>query len=608
MRLVSFGVESYESYGPAQRLLVNPDLTVIAGRNNVGKSALLRAMRLIPGGATGAAATEATVIKYVWALNRETLFRELLPDTPRQPWGDWLDAALSSPDEVIMEVDYQYQRAFLTEDLPQFSFNSRFDPGDFNDFTYRGIRFPSHRLALGWARSPQGVFFTWLPTENAVPSDNRSDQAVQVLAGRLPQLLSRFAYIQPRRTAETRPMIQVAPEVASDGSNITNVVSTLAHNSPHTLFAQLQDFVCEAFPEVIRIETPLISTGQPHPSTDVLLVQKGRGTAGVPLSACGTGIEQIVVLAAGVLTAPTPRIYLLDEPHAYLHPSAERALLRFLRAHPEHQYVVATHSGVFLNSVPLRDTRLITMADAGSQINDVTKPADVLSEIGVTAADLWSADGILWVEGASEIAICEVLRGGDALQGLRVEAMPDTSRFSSQNERTAHATYKFLETVVEAVAPLGVRMVFLFDADERSDDHREKLVRASGARALFLPVREVENLLLSPEAIANALIERCTELEVTPPQPQEVRTRLEVLLHDTANTELFKRVPRQGERPEDVVKGSTVLRPLYRELAASDYEKVEDGRRLARHVLAVDPVRLAPLRNALAGVEQRRFT
>ena len=52
----------------------------------------------------------------------------------------------------------------------------------------------------------------------------------------------------------------------------------------------------------------------------------------------------MLALAVGVLTATEPQLFLIDEPQAYLHPAAERSMLSLLESHPQHQYIIATHS------------------------------------------------------------------------------------------------------------------------------------------------------------------------------------------------------------------------------------------------------------------------
>jgi AAA domain, putative AbiEii toxin, Type IV TA system len=297
----------------------------------------------------------------------------------------------------------------------------------------------------------------------------------------------------------------------------------------------------------------------------------------------------MLAVATGVYTAATPRLFLIDEPQAYLHPHAERSLLRLLDENPQHQYVIATHSAVFLNARPLSQARLITISEGASEIADIPSPEALLGEIGVTAADLWLSDAILWVEGGSDVAVLDLLRQkilGPPGRGIAIRAMPDASRFSSKNRTRAEQTFRFCEAVIDAVAPLPVRTLFLFDKNEKSDALCEEIKVASREKARFLPVRELENLFLEPDVIAQALVERCEALSLQGPSVEEVRAKFDDLLAGLADPRLYPRKPSDAESAVDVVVGSELLDRLYWEFSKSSYDKVADGCRLASLLVA----------------------
>jgi AAA ATPase domain len=69
MRLTRFSITGFRSYQTSQVLDIDSNITILAGRNNVGKTAILRALRLpvetVPGVLNGFQA------KYVWTASRE---------------------------------------------------------------------------------------------------------------------------------------------------------------------------------------------------------------------------------------------------------------------------------------------------------------------------------------------------------------------------------------------------------------------------------------------------------------------------------------------------------------------------------------------------------
>jgi hypothetical protein len=205
----------------------------------------------------------------------------------------------------------------------------------------------------------------------------------------------------------------------------------------------------------------------------------------------------MLALTLGVLTAAEPRIFLIDEPQAYLHPHAERSLLALFERYPQHQYIIATHSPLLLNSRPLDQSRLVTMEGGQTLVVEPTAADELLDEIGIRAADLWLADQILWVEGPSDVGAFEALMERELSPSERattsVREMPDSSRFSARSSKQAAATYRFCPSVISAVSPLPVAIRFLFDRDEKTPEVISAIRESSGNRALVLPVRELEN-------------------------------------------------------------------------------------------------------------------
>ena len=329
----------------------------------------------------------------------------------------------------------------------------------------------------------------------------------------------------------------------------------------------------------------------------------------MPLRLSGTGVEQLLALAAALLIAPERQLVLIDEPQAYLHPHAERSLLSLLERHPEHQYIVATHSTLFLTAKPLTQTRLLTLDSQGTRVAQISGAEEVLAELGLTAADLWLADRLLWVEGPSEEGVLQTIADAELNDqdrlGLTIRAMPEAaSRFASSSPKRAEAAHRFCTESIAAITPLNLDVRFLFDRDEKSEKLRDGISAASGGRAHFLPVRELENLFLSGDALELAIRDRCRLVEQSEPAPGAVARRLREVLDEHDDGALFPRGLSVGQDPVAVVKGSEVLKRLYWEFTTSDYDKVRDGIHLAEIVRQTCGAALDPLRAVLARVDE----
>ena len=73
MRLTRFSVRGFQSYKTLQTLRLEDDVTLLAGRNNVGKSALLRAIRLPTSPEAGAAPD--LLLRYSWTVEPDDVKR-----------------------------------------------------------------------------------------------------------------------------------------------------------------------------------------------------------------------------------------------------------------------------------------------------------------------------------------------------------------------------------------------------------------------------------------------------------------------------------------------------------------------------------------------------
>jgi predicted ATPase len=609
MYLTGFKIEGYQSYRTLQEVRFDPKMTVLAGRNNVGKTALLRALRLPASDLSRSQVgmSDTFRIKYTWSIGRDEL-DNLIED------GSGLLRALGAGDsQTSFELSAAFERAKGTLDgLPVVGADSGYQVVSqvIPMLWLTEVMFVGTQLRMRVYRYEGQAVLWW--DRISVGTVGYMVRVVQQIQNLEVSQIGQSYYLHPRRVSPPMPL-SVTGSLVPDGSNLTAVVGTLYVNARHGTFQELEGFMRSAFPDISSIDVPIGSQGSGGP---IATIHLAFGTAPralqVPLGDCGTGMEQMLMLATAILTAPTPRLFLIDEPHAFLHPSAERHLLRLIRSHPEHQFVVATHSPVFLNAVGLKQVRLVTLDGDGSHIHDETTVADIFDEVGITAADLWSADAILWVEGPSDRDTLErVAATCDDLNDItfRVVAMPDLVRSASASVHKAASAVKFCESVRQAILPVKVQALFLWDGDEKSDDLKRDISIATDGRSKFLPVRELENLfLLVPEAVHAVLSRLCEQVTRSAPTVEEVETDIQDRVADTSNRMLYKHATAGPD--EAKVVGSRVLDALWKKWALADYSKVEYGPQLVDEVLRREPERLEPvrafLRELAAQVEAER--
>lgn len=124
----------------------------------------------------------------------------------------------------------------------------------------------------------------------------------------------------------------------------------------------------------------------------------------LPLEHMGTGIHQVVILAAAA-TLLTNTVVCMEEPEIHLHPLLQRKLLNYLAHETTNQYVIATHSAHMLDADVASIFHLTHDTRSGTKLDRATTPvqrAGICADLGYRASDLVQANAVVWVEGPSD--------------------------------------------------------------------------------------------------------------------------------------------------------------------------------------------------------------
>lgn len=119
----------------------------------------------------------------------------------------------------------------------------------------------------------------------------------------------------------------------------------------------------------------------------------------------GDGLQTIIsILFPIFIGKDNSRLVFIEEPESHLHPDWQSKLLLALKKIPNQQYLITTHSNAFIND---SNTKLFSVKlDNGEvRINEANLEGDKLSiirELGYKPSDLLQANYILWVEGFSD--------------------------------------------------------------------------------------------------------------------------------------------------------------------------------------------------------------
>ena len=132
----------------------------------------------------------------------------------------------------------------------------------------------------------------------------------------------------------------------------------------------------------------------------------------------------------------------------------------------------------------------------------------LLNDVGARLSDVFGFDEVMWVEGPSDqscvVAILEV--AFDPLPGLTVLPVRDTGNFDKRRAADIVAIYRQASMGSALVPPT---IGFLLDRDGRTETDIEHITSETKGAVSFLDRVMIENYLLDPQAISEALNSEC---------------------------------------------------------------------------------------------------
>ena len=237
----------------------------------------------------------------------------------------------------------------------------------------------------------------------------------------------------------------------------------------------------------------------------------------LPLDSLGTGIHEVVILAAAC-TLYSDKVICLEEPELHLNPILLRRLVRYLLDETEYQYFMSTHAA------PLMDTDEaqvyhVSLTDGASSLTYAksgSARSNVCADLGYHPSDLLQCNCLIWVEGPSDRLYLKFWLAQRA-PALR-EGIDYSIMFYGGHLR-AHLTADDIDDAERSsvddfisLRRLNRRMVMVIDSDKDNEgtelnETKKRLVeefsKAPGI-AWVTKGREIENYL-STEVIQSAI-------------------------------------------------------------------------------------------------------
>lgn len=503
MKLARLRVQGFQSFEDTGEIEFADGINLIVGQNNSGKSALLRALQPV-------LTDDRHRTPEKWATHELATPTVDMVITLR---GDEIhDGVLRFGQQTILIPELAYVADVYLDALWQkhsIQIAVTHGPGSF----FNPARHPCHN---GFDYRPDRQTMTLV----AIPNGGKVFGAIahksqDSLANLVSSLWTEdMFWFAPERFAMGECGNGYATRLSPDASNLPLVLQAMAGRQGD-VFQKLLVHLRDIFSTVGSLSIAPTPSGQVE--VRVWPTERmDRVELSFPLNQSGTGVAQVTAILTAVMTVDEA-IVIIDEINSFLHPAAAKALLRILQTdYAHHQYIISTHAPEVVSFSNARTVHLVKRDGYESSVvrldlADVDAFREVADQLGVSMADVFAADRVIWVEGPTEELCFPLLYSeatGEGLpRGLVFTSVVATGDFLKK-QRHKELVYEIYQRLSKVAGPLNVSVAFSFDSENLAETEKKQMVRDSRGAMHFLPRRMIECYLVNPKAIAEFVMQR----------------------------------------------------------------------------------------------------
>lgn len=209
--------------------------------------------------------------------------------------------------------------------------------------------------------------------------------------------------IDPKRKIGAITKIDTAAKLSTNGDNLLNDLFFLKNQEPYSM--EYKNYV-SIFDNLKQITGGVQFNILPDKENNIRLQFKIDKCDGwIDADNCGLGLREVLLIVSFVFS-PAFNFIQIEEPENHLHPEYQRKLLRFISSAIDKQFLISTHSNIFLDTSYV-DKVFLTYFDGQICIEERTNKARILNELGYSTSDNLISDLIILTEGPKDFPVIE---------------------------------------------------------------------------------------------------------------------------------------------------------------------------------------------------------
>ncbi len=509
MKLIDLTLTNFRKISslPQPTITFNPDINVLVGANNSGKTSILKAIQKL-------FKTEEVVAEkdLNYLVKDGKLIVESKLFLKREEWDSYL--AISDNTTISKKTTENLNKSELIQVPIAFK----------RSWNFIKRKESSHSNIINYDQ----IIFRDLYPNKTPESHIRRKRALKIFSeSNVYNVYNTPLYLDSKGELLDRepflPLNQIENSKNLKQPNIRGALYALKRKDP-TEFRDLQKRLLEIFTELEDID---VRNNEELGQFELVLHEKLKRNGNFEevvydINNVGQGMQSLVIMLSTILLLK-PSIVLMDEPEVHMHPSLIKEFVKYIKLlSVDIQFIITTHSlvliqevgldkifslsneveqkGIIVSKVDTRNKLLETINTLGYDIDALTytiKPSVYVFTEGITDKDLI-------------LAFAEKAGFSDKINSFKTAFIEMNGK--GNRYKLANLIDKLNEEFIDS--PL----IMILDKDETThtsiEDIRNKFFKDNPKRLHYLNKRQIENYLIDAQAIKNLVSKKIKDTEL----------------------------------------------------------------------------------------------